>query len=179
MSLFFHHMSWVPGDFELHDTQKTSAIGKFPLIAVTQGGTLDIGVEAVFKLATKFETLPNDARNLAFGKIAGLAQWTKGEATGVHAEVLIIRGWIAMIGGSPQDALKELRGRHIDASQPACWCCAKLMNQLGITFSGNVGKKPGTGWRHPLAKATVPNANIPASYNDIDDAWLDKAAKHA
>ena len=173
-------MSWVPGDIELHDTQKTSAIGSSPLIAVTQNGTLDIGVEAVFTLTTKFNTIPRDARELAFGNIPGFAQWTKGEAAGVHAEVLIIRGWLAMIGGaSPQEALRQLRGRHIEASQPACWCCAKLMHQLGITFSGNVGKKPGTGWRHPLAKATVPNANIPASYNDIDDAWLDNAAKHA
>lgn len=173
-------MSWVPGDIELHGTQKTSALGSAPLIAVTQNGNLDLGVEAVFRLTTSFNTIPRDARDLAFGNIPGLAQWTRSNATGVHAEVLIIRGWIAMISGvSPQEALMQLGGRFIEASQPACWCCAKLMNQLGIAYSGNVGKKPGTGWRHPLAKVTVPHADIPESLGDIDFAWLNNAANRA
>jgi hypothetical protein len=181
-------MSWMPGDFESHDTQKTSAIGRPPYVGVTQGGTLDKGVEAVMTLATGFQETPIDARDYAFGPVQGLAQWSKGEATGVHAEVLIIRAWIAMLvnssattikGMSLQDALTALRGRNITASQPACWCCAKLMAKLGISFTGTVGKKPSTGWRHPLAKATVPNSDIPGDYSSIDDAWLDGAAKKA
>ena len=46
-----------------------------------------------------------------------------------------------------------------------------------IGVPGTVGKKPSTGWRHPLAKATVPNSDIPGDYSSIDDAWLDGAAK--
>jgi len=171
---------WKTGDFESHGTQKTSAIGYAPYVGVTQGGNLDRGVEAVLTLTTSFEGKPIDARDHAFGEIKGLPTWTKGEAAGVHAEVIIIRAWIAMMvnrGMSVADAVAALRGRTIQASQPACWCCAKLMEQLGINFAAVVGKKPSTGWRHPLAKVTIPNANLPGSLEGVTNAWLDEAAK--
>ena len=67
-----------------------------------------------------------DARDWAFRKVEGLPTWKKTEASGVHAEVLIIRAWIAkaMVEQqvTEQVALDALRGRAIFASQKACWC---------------------------------------------------------
>lgn len=183
-------MAWIP--IEDHDKQKTSAMGYPPVIGATQGGTIDESVELAVMLATKFSGAVYDARELAFTAIPGLPNWSKGEATGVHAEVLIIRAWLALIlrassggstsstgvstGPSVADALASLRGRTIVASQPACWCCAALMKQLGIKFPPEPGTKPLTGWRHPLAKKTVPNSDLPSSREGVTNSWLDEAA---
>ncbi|RQP21409.1 hypothetical protein [Piscinibacter terrae] len=165
-----------------HDTQKTSAIGADPYLGATQGAPLDKGLMAVLTLATHFKAEPFDAREIAFGDFAGYGKWKKSEATGVHAEVLIIRAWLALLVNPSGDyqgvplatAISQLRGRKIQASQPACWCCAKLMKQYGILFPSTAGSKPLAGWRHPLAGKTVPNADIPAKESDITDEWLNK-----
>lgn len=166
------------------DNQKTSAIGWAPYMAATQGGNWDPTLNAVVQLATRFGTSGTieDARDWAFREVTGLPSWKKSEASGVHAEVLVIRGWIAKAvineGLTVDKALAALKGRTIYASQPACWCCYSLMGELGIVRGNDtLGKKPLNGWRHPLAKATIPNSDLPTSASSIDKTWLAAAAK--
>jgi hypothetical protein len=161
------------------DTEKTSAIGFHPAMAVTQGGNWDPQLNALVQLATGFGFGDDvaDARDWAFVDTPGLPRWTKGNATGVHAEVLIIRAWLAREilenHQSVTQAVAALRGRTIHASQPPCWCCARLMSDWGIVHdAANEGNKPRTGWRHPLAARTVPNAQIPATARQITSTWI-------
>ena len=162
-----------------HDTQKTSAIGFEPCLGVTQGGVVDKGILAALTMATCLAAVPLDAREIAFGEVTGYTKWKKTEAVGVHAEVIIIRAWLALlvnpIGDTPgmtiAAAIEQLRGRRIQASQPACWCCAKLMRQYGIQFPASEGNKPLVAWRHPLAFNSISNAEIPAK-SEINDEWL-------
>jgi hypothetical protein len=161
------------------DTEKTSAIGCHPAMAVTQGGNWDPQLNALVQLSTDFGSGGHmeDARDWAFRDTPGLPRWTKGNATGIHAEVLIIRAWLAqeilINGRSVPQAVAALRGRTIQASQPACWCCAQLMSDWGIVYDATrEGNKPRTGWRHPLAARTVPNAEIPATRRQITRTWI-------
>ena len=97
------------------------------------------------------------------------------EKTGIHAEVMIIRTWLRDLGQVNEAGLLALGGRSvIVASQPACWCCAALMTKYNIAYPSDLGKKPRTGWRHPLASRTVPNSSIPAQKSGIA-AWIDRA----
>lgn len=166
-------------------TQSTSAFGYPPPMAVTQGGNWDPQLNALVQLATSLNSAGEvaDARDWAFGrdKDAGLRPWKKSEATAVHAEVLIIRGWlvqeILVNRRSLSDAIKALQGRTIRASQPACWCCARLMADWGIVHdSRTIGNKPRTGWRHPLATAGVPNSDIPDDRDEVTTDWIQRTA---
>lgn len=111
-----------------------------------------------------------DARDLAFQNGSG---WRKSEATGVHAEVILIRAWMNCMPGSTMldrfNKLIEISDSiYISASQPACWCCAALMNEMGIHYDKwQEGAKPLTGWRHPLSSRTVPNHNIPMNSDSV------------
>ena len=101
------------------------------------------------------------------------------EPTGVHAEMMIIRYWIEGLGGATEQNLARLNGAAvIVASQPACWCCARFMKKHGIAFPADAGQKPRTGWRHPLNRKTVPNANIPSNEANINNTWIDSAAQY-
>ncbi len=160
------------------DTQNTSAVGYSPAMAVTQGGSWDKQLDVVVQLATKLQSsgTVEDARDWAFQYAEGLPRWTKGDATGIHAEVLIIRGWMVQDinnhGLSIEQAITALAGRTIQASQPACWCCAQLMTEYGIVYDATGGIKPRTAWRHPLSGKSVPNADIPSTRAEITSAWL-------
>ncbi|WP_420126833.1 hypothetical protein [Longimicrobium sp.] len=165
------------------DTKKTSALGFHPAMAVTQNGNWDPQLNALVQLATQFGFGGDmaDARDFAFQDIPGLPLWTKGEATGIHAEVLIIRAWLAQEilenHQSVHQAIAALRGREIYASQPACWCCARLMSDWRIVYdAAREGHKPLTGWRHPLAAQTTPNTKIPATARQITSAWIAQQA---
>lgn len=161
------------------DNQKTSAYGWSPRVAATQNGNWDPVLNAVVQLSTQFGSngTVDDARDWAFRDITGLSKWKKSEASGIHAEVLIIRAWIAMgvinQGLSIPQATAALQGRAIYASQPACWCCHALMGQLGIVRGNDaLGKKPLSGWRHPLGGRTVPNSALPTQSSSINATWL-------
>ena len=102
------------------------------------------------------------------------------EKTGVHAEAMIIRAWLLDLGQTDESGLAALSNKSvIVASQPACWCCAALMTQYKIAYPSDAGKKPKTGWRHPLCHRTVPNDKIPKAASDISTSWLGKAKGYA
>jgi|GEM_PF-5524307 len=166
------------------DNQKTSAFGWAPYMAATQNGNWDPTLNGIVQLATNFggAGAVEDARDWAFRKVEGLPTWKKTEASGVHAEVLIIRAWIAkaMVEQqvTEQVALDAPRGRAIYASQKACWCCHALMGELGIVRGDDtLGSKPLMGWRHPLAARTIPNSELPTSATAINREWLAAARK--
>jgi len=166
------------------DNQKTSAFGWAPYMAATQNGNWDPTLNGIVQLATKFGSagVIEDARDWAFRKVEGLPAWKKSEASGVHAEVLIIRAWIAKAmveqNSTVQAAQDALRGRAIYASQKACWCCHALMGQLGIVRGDDtLGTKPLMGWRHPLARRTIPNSELPTSAAAINASWLAAASQ--
>lgn len=167
------------------DNQKTSACGWAPNMAATQNGNWDPVLNAVVQLSTNLGSNGHfeDARDWAFRDIPGLTSWKKSEASGVHAEVLIIRGWIAMgvinQGLTVTQAVTALQGRIIHASQPACWCCYALMGQLGIVRGNDsLGKKPLSGWRHPLGSRTVPNSDLPTQSSSVNTTWLNASINH-
>ncbi len=98
------------------------------------------------------------------------------EATGIHAEVMILRVWMLELGDTTLTGLNRFHSNSvIVASQAACWCCAKLMTKYGVTYPPEAGTKPLTGWRHPLSNRTVPNSSLPTSQSKVDDAVLEYA----
>ena len=98
------------------------------------------------------------------------------EKTGVHAEVMILRVWMLELGDATLTGLNRFNGRSvIVASQPACWCCAKLMTKYGVTYPPEAGTKPLTGWRHPLSNRTVPNSSLPSLQSNVNDTFLESA----
>lgn len=102
--------------------------------------------------------------------------WYATEQTAIHAEVMILRVWMLELGDTTLTGLNRFNSNSvIVASQPACWCCAKLMTKYGVTYPPEAGTKPLTGWRHPLASRAVPNASLPASQSKVDDAFLEYA----
>ena len=157
------------------DNQKTSAIGTPPTLCVTQGGTADKTVSAIAMLTEHFARV-DDAREIAFTAEPpeGLGAWPKkSEATGIHAEMIIVRAWLVQEMSYPRSstlevALASLKGRRIVASQPACWYCHSFMAKMGIDMGDDtLGKKPGTGWRNPITGAMTTNADMPQSSKDV------------
>jgi hypothetical protein len=98
------------------------------------------------------------------------------ERTGIHAEVMILRVWMLELDDTTLTGLNRFNGNSvIVASQPACWCCAKLMTKYGVTYPPEAGTKPLTGWRHPLSNRTVPNSSLPTNQTYVNDTFLENA----
>ena len=162
----------------------SSKVAEVPFLAVKQNGNVPEGEDGEPAIVGMYPPpgwnnlgAPSikDARNLAFKAGCG---WKKGEAAGVHAEVLLIRAWMNSIGGSDKkkqfDAIASIGDSiYISASQPACWCCAALMDSMGIHYDKwTAGSKPITGWRHPLSNKTIPNSNLPKHQSSINKKFL-------
>lgn len=112
--------------------------------------------------------------------------WSASSETGIHAEALVIRSWLVFYSNTRdemtmEDAFQILKKQniYISASQAACWCCAALMDSMGIHYDKwDKGTKPLTGWRHPLGSRTIPNDEIPADRSKIDAEWLEWAKNY-
>lgn len=177
-----------------NNNQYTLAFGfaekvkEFPFLAIKQGGKVPLGHDKELEVVGMFpppgwnslgSPVIRDGRDFAFKNGCG---WKRGEATGIHAEVLLIRAWMNCTGGATKKQQFEMLTKvsssiYISASQPACWCCAALMKSMGIHYdSWTPGSKPLTGWRHPLSNKTVPNSDIPVHQSSVNNTFLSFAA---
>ena len=161
------------------ETQSTIAIGwfhsapKWRWVAAKQRAPLPPGFAGMPPPPIKkFEHL-YDAHEVLMDKDRS---WYMADAVSVHAEVMIIRVWLNALEAKTDAGLKRLHDAVIVASQPACWCCAALMEHYKIAFDPTPGNKPRTGWRHPLNAKSIPNWDLPKNFKDYDANWLSKAA---
>lgn len=147
----------------------SSAVPRLKLVGARQNGPLASDVVGMYPPPGFSGERIIDARDYA---LVPKSSWSAGNATGIHAEVLIIRAWLTDLGDISETGLNRLNGHSvIVASQPACWCCRAMMEHYGIAFYDEQGSKPLTGWRHPLSDKTVPNADLPKS-QEATKKWI-------